>query len=144
MRGYLLWIGSAALASALTLAACGGGGDSTPTAPTPTPSPTPTPTPTPTPGGTTITITASGVSPQSLTVAPGTRVTFVNNDTRNHEMNSDPHPSHGDCPELDQVAFLTPGQSKQTGNLNTIRTCGYHDHNQPSTTSLQGTIVIRQ
>jgi plastocyanin len=137
MSRFLLWIGSAAIASALTLAACGGG-DSTPM------SPTPTPTPTPTPGGTTITITSSGVSPQSLTVPPGTRVTFFNSDTRNHEMNSDPHPSHGDCPEIDQVAFLSPGQSKQTGNLNTIRTCGYHDHNQPSTTSLQGTIIIRQ
>jgi plastocyanin len=95
------------------------------------------------PGGTTITITTSGVSPQSLTVSPGTRVSFVNNDTRIHEMNSDPHPTHGDCPEIDQVGFLAPGQSKQTGNLNTVRSCGYHDHNNPSATSLQGTILIR-
>jgi plastocyanin len=83
------------------------------------------------------------VSPRSLTVPPGTRVTFVNNDTRTHEMNSDPHPSHGDCPEIDQVGFLAVRQSKQTGNLVTVRTCGYHDHNQPSTQNLQGTIIIR-
>jgi len=35
------------------------------------------------------------------------------------------------------------GQSKQTGNLNTARTCGYHDHNRNFDTSLQGSIVIQ-
>ena len=137
MRKYIVWIGCAALATALTVTACGSSDDDSPSTPT-----TPTPTPTPTPG-TTITITASGVSPQSLAVTPGTRVTFMNNDTRNHEMNSNPHPTHGDCPEIDQIGFLSPGQSKQTGNLNTVRTCGYHDHQLPSTGNLQGTIVIR-
>ena len=58
-------------------------------------------------------------------------------------MDSDPHPEHSDCPELNQVGFLTPGQSKQTGNLNTRRTCGYHDHNQNSNTNLQGSIIIQ-
>jgi plastocyanin len=93
---------------------------------------------------TTITITASGVSPKSLTVPRGTQVTFVNNDSRNHEMASDPHPNHGSCPEIESgVGFITPGQSKQTGNLNTVRTCSYHDHNRDTDTSLHGTIVIQ-
>jgi hypothetical protein len=70
-------------------------------------------------------------------------VTFVNNNTRPHDMNSDPHPDHTDCPAINQVGFLQPGQSRQTGNLNTVRTCGYHDHDQDSNTSLQGTIVIQ-
>jgi plastocyanin len=48
----------------------------------------------------TITITASGVSPSSVTIASGNRVTFVNNDTVVHEMASDPHPIHTDCPGL--------------------------------------------
>jgi plastocyanin len=132
------WIGSAVLAAAMTFSACGGGDDSSPT-----PAPSPTPTPTPTPGGTTITISNNAVSPQTLTVARGTRVTFMNNDNRNHEMNSDPHPAHSDCPELNDVGFLTAGQSRQTGNLNTARTCGFHDHNQPSVSGLQGRIVIQ-
>jgi plastocyanin len=134
-----LWIGSAALAMALTLMACGGGGDSSPASPTPAP----TPTPTPTPGGSTIAITGNAVSPQTLTVAVGTRVTFVNNDTRNHEMASDPHPSHGECPALNDVGALTPGQSRQSGNLNTARTCGFHDHNLPTVAGLQGRIVVQ-
>ena len=102
----------------------------------------PAPTPAPS-GGTTITITATGVSPKSITVSAGSRVTFVNNDTRVHDMNSDPHPEHTDCPEINQVGFLASGQSRQTGNLNTTRTCGFHDHDLPQNTSLQGSIVIQ-
>ena len=128
---------------ALTAAACGGGSSSsTPTTPSPPTTTTPPPTNPPV-QTTTITITASGVSPTRITVSPGTRVTFVNNDNRQHEMNSDPHPTHGDCPPIDDVGFLAPGQSKQTGNLNTVRTCGYHDHNQPDTANLKGQIVVQ-
>ena len=90
-----------------------------------------------------ITITSSGVSPKNLTVSPGTQVTFVNNDRITHEMTSDPHPFHEDCPEINQVGFLVPGQSRQTGNLNTVRTCGYHDHGDSLNSALQGTITIR-
>jgi plastocyanin len=90
----------------------------------------------------TITITANGVSPSSVTVAPGSRVTFVNNDSRPHDMASDPHPAHTDCPGLN-VGFLQAGQSGTTQNLNTVRTCGFHDHNQPDVVSLQGTIRIQ-
>lgn len=91
----------------------------------------------------TIAITSSGVSPSSLTVSPGTRVTFVNNDSRAHFMASNPHPDHTDCPELNQVGALQPGQSRTSGNLNTARTCGFHDHDNPENRSLQGAIVIR-
>src|SRR5204862_2165443 len=92
---------------------------------------------------TTITITSSGVSPNPITVPRGTQVTFVNNDNRVHDMESNPHPEHTDCPEINQVGFLTVGQPKQTGNLNTARTCGYHDHEDALNTRWQGTIVIQ-
>ena len=135
LRGSTATLAACAALLMLTFAACGGGGSSTPSSPSPTPSPSPS--------GTTITITASGVSPKTLTVSAGSRVTFVNNDTRSHEMNSDPHPDHTLCPPINDVGFLAAGQSKTTGNLNTVRTCGYHDHNRDSDTSLQGTIVIQ-
>ena len=111
-----------------------------------------TPSPSPTPGGgggdgggTTVTITISGnaVSPRSVNVPAGGRVNFVNNDTRAHEMASDPHPEHTTCPELNQVGFLNPGQSRSSGTLNTRRTCSYHDHINDSNTALQGTVVIQ-
>ena len=127
-----------AAAVAALAAGCGGSDSSSPSSPSTTPPPTGPPTAT-----TTITITASGVSPQNITVTAGSRVTFVNNDSRTHEMNSDPHPVHSDCPAINAVSFLAVGQSKQTDPLNTPRTCGFHDHNQDSNTSLQGTIRIQ-
>ena len=90
-----------------------------------------------------ITITASGVSPKSVTVPRGSQVQFVNNDARPHTMSSNPHPEHSDCPELNDVGYLAAGQARQTGNLNTARTCGYHDHDLPANTGLQGSIVIQ-
>jgi len=92
----------------------------------------------------TITITASGVNPKNITVPRGTQVTFINNDSRFHEMDSNPHPTHGSCPEIENgVGFIQPGQQRQTGNLNNAGTCGYHDHNQASETIFQGTITIQ-
>jgi plastocyanin len=141
MKGPTRFTGMAAAIAMVAAMGCGGGGNGTPTSAT-----------NPGPGGgsggttntTTITINASGVvTPNDITVPPGTRVTFVNNHNRSHEVNSDPHPSHGDCPEIDQVGFLAPGQSKLTGNLNTVRVCGFHDHNEPTNPSLTGRIRIQ-
>jgi plastocyanin len=139
-RSALMAIGAAAIVAA-TAVACGGGSSTPPTSPTPPPA---------TGGGSgnpqtaTITIGSNGsVSPSSVTIAPGGRVTFVNNHTQAHDMSSDPHPEHTQCPEINQVGFLTAGQSRTTGNLNTVRTCGFHDHNQPDTAGLKGTIIIQ-
>jgi plastocyanin len=117
--------------------ACGGGSDS-PTSPTPPPSGGGS-----TPDSATITISSSGtVSPSTVTIRQGGRVTFVNSDSNAHDMASDPHPSHTDCQEMNQVGFLAAGQSRTSGNFNTVRTCGFHDHNRPDNTGLQGRITI--
>jgi len=136
----------------LAAGACGGGtgGSSTPTSPTTT-TPPPTTPPTTTPPTTnpptdsaTITIGSDGrVSPSSVTVTRGGRVTMINSHNRNHDMNSDPHPEHSDCPELNQWGFLQPGQQRTSGNLNTARTCRFHDHNEPTNNALQGSVIIQ-
>ena len=127
----------AVAAVALTAAACGGD-STTPTTPT---------TPTPPGGGTstaTITINTDGrVSPASVTIAVGGRVTFVNNHTTSHDMSSDPHPEHTDCPAMAQVGFLSPGQQRTSGNFTVARTCGFHDHNRELDTGLQGRIIVQ-
>lgn len=117
----------------LPLAACGGGSPSAPSG-----------------GGggnpaTTITITSAGVSPTQLTISPGTRVLFVNSDSRAHNMTSDPHPEHTDCPEINSVGLLQPNQSRETGNLVAIRTCGFHDHDNPAPLGARwtGRITVR-
>jgi plastocyanin len=90
-----------------------------------------------------VTISATGVSPKTITVPLGARVTFVNNDSRSHDMASDPHPDHQDCPEINLVGLLQPGQSRATGNLVVTRRCGFHDHDRPANDSLKGTIVTQ-
>ena|SRR5712691_2919872 len=124
MRVTILLVGAALACS------CGGSSSSSST----TPSTTPTAT-------NTITITASGVSPKDIVVSAGAQVTIVNNDNRNHQIASDPHPEHTDCPELD--VFVVPGQSRQSNNLVTRRVCGFHDHGDFSNKSLQGTITVQ-
>ena len=120
----------ALLAFAVVITACGGGGS--PSSPSPD-------------GSTTITITSAGVSISQVTVSPGSRVMFVNNDTRTHNMTSDPHPEHNDCPEINTVGLLQPGERRETGNLVTVRTCGFHDHDDPPPAGARwtGRITIR-
>lgn len=94
--------------------------------------------------GATITIGAnSAVSPAQVTVATGQSVTFTNNDTRSHDMSSDPHPTHTDCPSIANVGVLQPGQSKTTFGFASAGRCGYHDHNNPDSAGLRGNIVIQ-
>src|SRR5262245_56261992 len=128
----VLWNGCT-VTMLVTLAACGG--SSSPSSPSPSPSPNPS--------TVTVTISASGVSAKTVQIAVGGHITFVNNDARNHTIDSNPHPAHTDCPEINQVGLLQPGQSRDTGNFSVARSCGYHDHSAPSDTSVQGTIVIQ-
>lgn len=114
----------------LLVAGCGGGGSASPPAPTPG-------------NPNQIVISSSGnVSPAELVVSPGSRVLFVNNDSRRHDMASDPHPEHTTCPEIN-VGVLQPGQSRETTNLVAARTCGFHDHENPGAAGLKGRIIIR-
>jgi len=114
------------------LAAACGGSDS-PVDPGPTPPSNPN----------RIVISQSGVSPVELVVAPGTRVLFVNNDTRRHLVTSDPHPEHDDCTALAQVGALQPGQSRESGNLVALGPCAFHDDDSPGNAVFSGAIVVR-
>ena len=130
-------VAAATLAGGMALAAACGS-SSTATSPTPTTSSC-----TPSSSPNTFVIQNNQVCPQTMTIARGSQVTILNSDTRTHEMDSDPHPEHTDCPELNQIDFLNPGQSRLSGNLNTARKCGFHDHNNPSNAALKGTITIQ-
>jgi plastocyanin len=124
---------AAALVVAVVAAGCGDDSSDTPTSPSGGGGSTNT---------TTITLTSSGASPRDITVALGSRVTFVNNDSTPHDMDSNPHPEHTDCPPLN-IGFIAPGASGVSQNLTTARVCGFHDHNQPTNTNFQGTIRIQ-
>jgi hypothetical protein len=125
-----------ALALAALAVACGGGDNDSPTAPTPPPS-----TGNPAPSTVTLTITANGLSGGGE-VAVGGTVTVVNNASTVHEISSDPHPVHTDCPGLN-FGTLQPGQQRTSQPLTSARTCGMHDHINPGTASLAKSMVIR-
>jgi plastocyanin len=127
--------GSIVAAGALALMTACGGSDS-PTAPSGGSGPGQS--------GATITIGANGaVSPSQVTISVGQSVTFINNDTRVHDMASNPHPAHTDCPSMAPVGNLSPGQTKLTNAFTAARTCGFHDHGNPSDAALQGNIIIQ-
>ena len=90
----------------------------------------------------TITITATGVSPAEVRIKAWGHVLFVNNDTRPHAVSSDPVQTHADCPGINNVGFLNPGERRLTGALNIQRVCGFHDHNNEFDASLKGRIVV--
>jgi plastocyanin len=91
----------------------------------------------------TITIMPTGNSPKAVLIAAGSRVRLVNNDARPHDLESDPHPTHIDCPEANGAGLLTPGASAMTGAFMTPRTCGIHDHNDPGNPAWMSRIIIR-
>ena len=127
---------------AFSTTACGGSGaDPVPTPTSPTPPVTSGP-----PAATmaaTVTITSSNTfQPSQVRVLVGGRVTFVNQNNRAHDITSDPLHLHTDCPAIIEVGFIQPGQTKTTGVLNVVRTCGFHDHMQENNPELHGTIII--
>ena len=109
-----------------TLAACSGSAPqpsttSSPTAPSPAASYR-------WPLNVTVTLTPDGPQPASVIINVGGRVTFVNRDTRSHEIVSDPYLRHEDCPPINRVGFLAPGQERESAIFETVRECGFHDH----------------
>lgn len=126
-------IAAGAACAVLVLATCGGGYSDPPTAP---------------PGGSandpaaTITIRADGtLSPNEVTIDVGERVRFINQDSRRHHPQSNPHEVHNDCPAAN-VAELGPGQSATTAAFTVAKACGIHDHLNPDSTGLHGVIRV--
>ena len=133
MRNVSSLVGGAAAALALAAAFSCGGSSSTGPSGTCTPSTNPN----------TLVIMNGAICPQTITVARGSQLTITNQDSQTHDMSSDPHPEHTDCPELNQIGTLNTGQTRSSGNLNTARRCGMHDHINPNSTALRATITIQ-
>ena len=128
LRGVLLIV----IACATATCGGGGGGGGNPGGPSPGDNPNQ------------MTISAAGVlSPKELIISSGSRVLFINSHSRGHNMTSDPHPEHDDCPEINQIGLLQTGQRRETGNFVTVRSCGIHDHDDPDNANLRARIVIR-
>lgn len=84
-----------------------------------------------------VSITANGYAPNSLTIKAGESVTWTNNDSADHTVNSDPHPTHTLYPFLN-LGVIKPGDSK-SATFEKVGTYTYHDHLNPSN---KGTVTV--
>lgn len=89
-----------------------------------------------------ITISGAGVSPKEVRIKAWSYVTFINNDTRPHTVASDPVEAHTQCPPVNRVGLLQPGESRETGTLNLSGICGFHDHTNQADAALTGRIIV--
>lgn len=115
----------------LGLGACGGTSSDTPTAPS-------------TDGGVgaTVVLTGNGAGTSAPRIGLGQRIRFTNNDSRPHQILSTPHGAHTDCPALNEIDLLSPGQSRDSGVLNVRRGCGFHDHLNPDDQRFRGQVLV--
>ena len=91
-----------------------------------------------------ISVTATGFKPKDSVLAVGGHATFENLDDRLHSVASNPLTTHADCPPINDVGALVPGQSKSTGTLTEAKISGYHDpSSEGSGQILMGTITVR-
>jgi plastocyanin len=97
----------------------------------------------PGPEGAVISIGPSGLTPSAVTITSGQSVTFVNSDSVAHEIVSTPVPTYDDCPAVNRVTRLEPGQTMQTGALTIMRVCGVIDLLRASDPRWQGSITVR-
>ncbi|HEX8932513.1 MAG TPA: hypothetical protein VF810_05120 [Patescibacteria group bacterium] len=84
-----------------------------------------------------VTLSATGFTPKVITIAPDTRVTWINKSGVEATINSDPHPTHTNYPPLNL------GQFGKKNNLSLIfskpGSYGYHNHFDSTQT---GTIIV--
>ncbi len=86
----------------------------------------------------TVVVTTDGFSPKEIRIKAGGTVTWVNNDSVDHQVNSAPHPAHTDYPPLNTVGLLKPGEKKSL-SFPATGTYKYHNHLNPS---LFGSVVV--
>jgi plastocyanin len=79
----------------------------------------------------------NGVTFPAMTVDSGDRVTFLNGDSRLHQIYSP------ECPELDST-LLRPGESYRSALLTGPKVCHFQDLLAPTAGAYAGTVEVRQ
>lgn len=92
-------------------------------------------------GAVVVSYTASGFSPNPVTVKSGQKISWVNQSSAKMQVGSDPHPIHSANDELTNGQFvmeLEPGTTVAVV-LTKTGTWGYHDHLNPGQ---RGKVVV--
>lgn len=87
-------------------------------------------------------ITPAGVSPQVLHLDAPVTVTFTNTDQVAHRLEAAPELAYGDCPEMNRLATLQPGQQGSVTLSQHGFICAYKDAARPTDMPFQGAIVL--
>lgn len=85
-----------------------------------------------------IEISSSGFNPAEETIKEGESVSWVNQDTADHQVNSAVHPTHLLYPPLNTIGLLKPGEKKSL-SFPTKGTYKFHDHLNPQ---FSGTVIV--
>ena len=86
-----------------------------------------------------VTITSTGFFPKEITIKLGDSVSWTNNDSVVHTVNSDPHPQHTQFTTLNQISRIAAGEKKSL-KFEIAGTFKYHDHLNPQ---LVGTVIVK-
>lgn len=84
-------------------------------------------------------ISSSGFAPQNITIKVGESVTWVNEDSEDHQVQSAVHPTHQLYPPLNSVGLIKSGEKKSL-SFPEAGTYKYHDHLNPS---LTGSVTVQ-
>lgn len=79
-------------------------------------------------------VSSSGFSPQSITIKAGESVTWVNENSEDHQVQSAIHPTHQLYPPLNTVGLIKSAEKKSL-SFPEAGTYKYHDHLNPSLTA---------
>ena len=66
----------------------------------------------------------------------------MNREQPTHQMMSDPHPVHTDCPVINEVGNIDRGETKVTDTFTVRKACGFHDNMRDGDTTLRGMILV--
>ncbi|MBI2609591.1 cupredoxin domain-containing protein [Candidatus Giovannonibacteria bacterium] len=86
----------------------------------------------------TVEMMSNGFSPSTVNITAGTKINFVNRDSKPHWPASGPHPAHTCYAGFDALRGVNPGET-YSFTFNEKNSCGFHDH---LNTSIRGTVTV--
>ena len=94
------------------------------------------------PSTATVEIRSIGFDRTLVIVAPGGRVTFRNRDTVSHQIASNVHPDHQQCPQLNSPLLAAGESFTATMSQEDHRSCGFHDEQRLNEPGFRGTVDV--
>jgi hypothetical protein len=89
-----------------------------------------------------LTVSAAGVDPQTLHLDSPVSVKFTNADHVAHKFEAALELGDGDCPEMNQLPTLEPGQNGSVAFTRSGVICAFHDAGAPTNFAFKGLIVL--